>query len=136
MKKFVFLFFLFLLLTGMGGLGVDGENKLPKVTEKYAISLTDMEGYTTKLTEVSLNDNVYISGFVGKGKHVIGFNEIKKIVISPLNEKDVEVKIYFKDGNANTIITNGKSTLKGKSKYGVFIINLKDIKEITFLGKE
>lgn len=136
MKKLLFLSLVFFVLTGMGGFGGEDETKLPKTLENYSISLLDTEGYTAKLSQASISDGLYLSGSIGKGKHIINFSEIKKIVITPINDKEVQAKVLFKDGTEVNLLTNAKYKLKGKSKYGVFTIALKDVSEITFLGKE
>jgi len=136
MKKLFFLVIAFFIITGMGGLGGEDETKLPKTPENFMISLLDTEGYSAKLSHVSISEGLYLSGNIGKGKHIINFNEIKKIVINPINDKEIQAKVYFKDGTETVISTNGKYKLKGRSKYGIFIIELKDVKEINFLGKE
>lgn len=137
MKKLLFILLTFFIITGMGGLGGnDEENKLPKTPENFVITLTDTEGYTAKLSQVSIADGLYLSGNIGRGKHIINFSEIKKVQINQIDEKNVEAKISFADGTSVNLITNGKNKLKGKSKYGVFVIALKDVKEISFIGKE
>lgn len=137
MKKLLFFVFVFFVISGMGGIGGnDEENKLPKIPENFMVTITDTDGYTARLSQVSIADGLFFSGSIGKGKHVINFSEIKKVNINQIDEKSVEANISFNDGTSVSLITNGKSKLKGKSKYGVFIITLKDVKEINFLGKE
>ncbi len=133
MKRLIYIVLVFLILTGMGGIGGEDESKLPRVTENYTISLTDADGYTAKLSQVSISEGLFLSGNIGKGKHIVNFSEIQKINLEPINEKEVEATVYFNDGTSTKLITNGKSKLKGKSKYGIFIISLRDVKEIKFL---
>lgn len=135
MRRILLFLLLFLFVAGMGGFGGEEENKLPKTPENFAVSLVDTEGYTVRLTEVSIADNIYLSGTIGKGRHAINFDEIKKIEFDQIDEKSVKANITLTDGSKINLILNGKSKLKGKSKYGIYTIALKDIKEINFLGK-
>jgi hypothetical protein len=134
MKKLAVLLFVFICVTGFGGLGED-ENKLPKTSENYKITVKDTEGYTANLTQVSVAGGIYLTGNAGKGKHIINFVDIKKITVMPFDEKYIEATIEFRDGNQIKLTTDGKKQLKGKSKYGVYTIPLSDIREINFMEK-
>lgn len=136
MKRFLFLLLFFIITTGMGNITGDDGNKLPKVMINYRATVTDTDGYTVALSQVSIAESIYFSGSIGKGKQTIDFGNVKKATIKEISEKEVEVTIYFKDEQSLTIIAEGKSKLKGKSKYGIYTIPLKDIREIKFLEKD
>lgn len=136
MKKFSFLLLFFIITAGMGNITGDDGNKLPKVTINYRVNVTDADGYTVSLSQVSIAESIYFSGNIGKGKHTIDFDNIKKTTIREISEKEVEVTVYFKDDQSLKLVVGGNSKLKGKSKYGIYTIPLKDIREIKFLGKE
>lgn len=132
MKK-IFLLCLFLLICGFGIFPED-ENKLPQVVTNYKILLTDLDGYSIELTNISINNLLYLSGKHSKGDIIIDFKNVDKIIFKNISEKNVSAEVYMKNNEHINILLNGNLKLKGKSKYGIFSIMLKDIKEIKILG--
>lgn len=133
MKKFFLLIFLFFLVCGFGIFPED-ENKLPQVVTNYKIILTDLDGYSIELTNISINNLLYLSGKQSKGDIIIDFKNIDKIIFKNISEKNVSADVYMKNNEHINILLNGNHKLKGRSKYGIFSIMLKDIKEIKMLG--
>lgn len=132
MKK-ILLLCLFLLICGFGTFPED-ENKLPQVVTNYKILLTDLDGYSIELTNISINNLLYLSGKHSKGDIIIDFKNVDKIIFKNISEKNVSAEVYMKNNEHINILLNGNLKLKGKSKYGIFSIMLKDIKEIKILG--
>lgn len=131
MKKALLILIFLVLFMGLGGVG-DDDTKLPKLKENIKIALTDIEGYKVSLDNVSVSDLIYLAGRAGKGKQVVELNLIKKIDFKPISEKEVNAEIYLKNGERIKLILDGQQKLKGKSRFGVYSIKLKDIKEIVF----
>lgn len=130
--KRLFLLFLFFLICGFSIFPED-EDKLPAVVTNYRIQLTDTEGYSIELTNISINNLLYISGKYSKGDIIIDLKSVDKIIFKNIDEKNVEATVYLKNNEHLNVILNGNMKLKGKSKYGIFSIMLKDLKEIKIL---
>lgn len=133
MKKIFLILCLFFLVCGFGIFPED-ENKLPNLITNYRLQLTDTDGYSIELTNVSVNNLLYLSGKHSRGEIIIDFKNIDKVTFKSENEKNVEAIVYMKNNERLNVIMNGNLKLKGKSKYGIFSIMLKDIKEIKMLG--
>jgi hypothetical protein len=132
MRKLILLMF-FLFLCGFGIFPED-ESKLPDVITNYKMKITDTEGYSIELTNVSINNLLYISGKHSKANVIVDFRNVEKIIFKNGDEKNVEAVVYTKNSESIKMMINGNLKLRGKSKYGIFSIMLKDIKEIRVLG--
>ncbi|MCX7770192.1 MAG: hypothetical protein N2202_03820 [Proteobacteria bacterium] len=132
MRK-LFLLLLFFILCGFGIFPED-ENKLPDVVPNYKIQITDTDGYSIELTNVSINNLLYLSGKHSKADLVIDFKNIDKIIFKNLDEKNLSASVYMKNGENISLLIKGNLKLKGKSKYGIFSIALKDLRELKMLG--
>ncbi len=131
-RRRIIWFFLFFILSGFSIFPED-ENKLPSVVANYRVQITDTEGYSMELTNVSINNLLYISGKHSKGDIIIDFKDVDKIIFKNVDEKKVEAAVYMKNNESLNVILNGNIKLKGKSKYGIFSIMLRDLKEIKIL---
>jgi len=131
-KVFVICIFLFLFM-GLGGVG-DDEVKLPKLKENIKIELIDVEGYKIHLDNVSVSDLIYLSGNVGRGKQIVELNQIKKIDIKPVSDKEVSAELFMRSGEKLILTLQGQQKIKGKSRFGIYSIKLLDVREINFLN--
>ena len=118
---------------GLGGVG-DDEVKLPKLKENIKIELIDVEGYKIHLDNVSVSDLIYLSGNVGRGKQIVELNQIKKIDIKPVSDKEVSAELFMRSGEKLILTLQGQQKIKGKSRFGIYSIKLLDVREINFLN--
>jgi sporulation protein YlmC with PRC-barrel domain len=133
MKKFLLIVCFFCLLTGFGIFPED-ETKIPDVITNFKIILTDTDGYHIEVTNVTINSNLYLSGKYNKGDMIIPFKDIQKIIFNHISEKKSEAKIFLKNNETINVIIDNNLKLKGKSKYGIYSIPLKDVREIVITG--
>lgn len=131
MRKIILIAILTLLFMGLGGVGED-ETKLPKLKENIKVELTDLEGYKVVIDNVSVSDLPYLSGRLSRGKQIVELNQIRKIELKALSEKEVKADLFLKNGEKIHIILQGQQKIKGRSSFGIFSIKLNDVKEIVF----
>jgi len=133
MKKLLLILCFFCFLTGFGIFPED-ETKIPDVITNFKMTVTDTDGYHIEITNVTINNNLYLSGKYSKGDMVIPFKDVQKIIFNPLSEKKSEAKIFLRNNEMISVIIDNNLKLKGKSKYGVYSIPLKEVKEIDITG--
>lgn len=134
MRKIFKLFILFVFITGFGFFP-DDEAKLPDVTANFSMKVTDREGYTIEIRNVTIGDALYISGRYSKGNLVVKFDEVEKIIFETNEGKFVDASVFLKNHEKLTLRLESNKKLKGKSKYGIYVISLGDVKEITDIKK-
>lgn len=125
----------FFTVAGMGGIVGDEANKLPKAVENFRVAVTDVDGYSTTISQVTIGESIFVAGAAGKGTHIIDFEQIQKATFLPAEEKMVSVTITFRDGTQLKLSADARKKLKGKSKYGIYSIPLAEVREIVFIEK-
>ncbi len=122
-----------LCLFGMGELDSSYPlNEIPTPEKDFSASITDNDGTTTHLSQVSIDGNIYIEGKRGKADIASEFSALKSISFEPGEKGTVKAVLEPANGDPFHISVEEKDYLYGKAKVGSFRIKLKDLKEISF----
>ncbi|GMR04133.1 MAG: hypothetical protein BMS9Abin23_0022 [Thermodesulfobacteriota bacterium] len=122
--------FFWILLTGMGA-APGPEVPIPDID--FRATVTDVQGISTKLANVTWEGKTYFTGSRGKGIVTIGFEKVKKISgtgSAEGNKKDFQVTL--KNGGVVAISFDKDANFAGATSFGTFRIQAKNIKKIVF----
>ena len=122
-----------LCLFGMGELDSGYPlNEIPMPEKDFSATVTDNDGTITRLSQVSIDGNIYIEGKRGKADMASEFSVIKSISFEPGEKGKVKAVLEPANGDPFHLSVDEKDYLYGKTKVGSFRIKLKDLKAISF----
>lgn len=122
------------LLMGMGGLKEQkSPAEIPIPTNNYLGTVTDDSGVATELTQITLDGRTYIAGHRGKATITIDFDKIEEVVFVFTDQK-LMATIKIRGGIAEQIYVDPASRCSGRTGYGTFQIDARDIRMLRLKG--
>lgn len=119
------------LLLAMGG-GSEGPVRIPELNQDFKVVLVDQQGVTTALTSFALNGSSFVMGQVGKAKVAIPLEKVKSLELSYTEGKLMDCRVLLADGKTVRLKLKPTLAATGKTSYGNFSINLREVSKITF----
>ena len=128
----VLLLMVALLCMGMGGLGGQPEGTVPETDVRIQADITDRSGFTTSLTQFSMDGKTYLDAWRGQGKLTIPFQQIDTISFGETKGIEVTVDAKLKSGNVMTLTIRSRAQFYGSTGFGAFQIKSRDVASIDF----
>lgn len=122
------------ILMGMGTGGMQ-THKIPVPAKNFSATIIDSQGVTTKVTQISFDGKVYLTGSRGNTTVTVPFEKISSVQVGKLAEdKKVSVFVTLKEGGTLNIMVEGKLPCYGSADFGNVQIEFKDIKKVEIEG--
>lgn len=121
----------FLSMSGVGGGAEDGID-VPAANEIWTATLTDNTLTDTPLEEFSWDGYTHMQGTLGAGNISIRFSDIARIEFEPTEKNKSLALVTLKNGQTKKIGVDGRVYLYGKTGFGNFKVQVKDVKRIVF----
>lgn len=120
-----------LSMPGLGGGEEDGID-VPAANEIWTAVLTDNTLTDTPLEEFSWDGYAHMQGTLGAGNISIRFSDISRIEFEPTEKNKSLALVTLKTGQVKKIGVDGRVNLYGKTGFGNFKVQIKDVKRIVF----
>ncbi len=120
----------FILLSGMGGTG--GVERAPRVEKNFAVTVVDGSGIKIDGEKFSWEGRIVIQGYMGMAQVSMPFDKIRELTVGGRVERKVKVTAHLADGTETTFDVDAKSRCYGESSFGTFMLQMDEIKSITF----
>jgi hypothetical protein len=124
----------FILLTAMGGSG--GFERAPRVEKNYAVVVLDTSGNKIEGDKFSWEGRIHFAGYLGMAQVTMPFERIKELTVGEKHERKVSLTARLTDGTETTFEVDGKSRCFGEAHFGSFMLQMDEIKTITFVGHQ
>ena len=134
MKKCLYMIGLlavFLLLTGMSGLGGTPANRVPTPEKDFSATFTDKQTVVTVCSQVSRQGETFFMGKRGEGTVTVSFEKVQTAEFKNRGDK-VTAVIKLTTGKTVEIEVDKGQTFYGNVDFGTFKIEAADLKRITF----
>jgi hypothetical protein len=118
----------------MGVLGGGAPGAIPKPAQNFAFTLVDLQGVETQLREFSIDGSLYLSGHHGKGTVSIPFDRIRVVRLQAEGE-ELQAQVELTDGTTVTVAVDGRKVCYGRTNYGYFQIELRDLQKMVNQGE-
>jgi hypothetical protein len=119
-------------MPGLGG-GDEDQVEVPSTPELWNATLTDSTLTDTNLTEFSWDGYTHVQGTLGAGTISIKFDDITKIDFEETENKNKSLAlVVLKNGTIKKIGVDGRVAIYGKTGFGNFKVQVKDVKKIVF----
>lgn len=118
-----------LVLLGMGG-GPQGA--IPEPEENHAVSLQDRSGTSARVSQFSMDGNVYFEGWLGDGQVTVFFRNLKSVEFGDISGEDVQVRLALKSGETLRVTGRKRARFYGTTPYGNYQIRASDVARIDF----
>ncbi len=122
----------FILLTGMGGNG--GFERAPRVEKNFSVTIVDRSGNKIEGDKFSTEGRIQFEGYMGMAQVTIPFDRINVISVGEPKEQKVRVTATLNDGSQTSFDVNATSRCFGEASFGSFMLEMYEIKTITFNG--
>ncbi len=123
-----------LSMSGLGGGGDEEGIEVPVANEIWKATLTDATLTETDLTEFSWDGYTHMQGTLGAGTIAIKFTDIAGIDFEPTEKNKSLALVKLKNGTVKKIGVDGRVNLYGKTGFGNYKIQVKDVKKVVFEG--
>jgi hypothetical protein len=124
------------LLMGMGGLKEQkSPAEIPIPTNNYLGIVTDDSGVVTELTYITLDGRTFIVGHRGKATITIDFDKIEEATFVFTDQK-LMATVKIRGGTAEKIYVDPTSRCSGRTGYGTFQIDARDIRVLRLKGTQ
>jgi hypothetical protein len=138
MKKFlapavVLASFIFLLGMGELGGGPTPIDRIPAPEKLFSAALLDREGVQTTLQSFSLEGKVFLAGKHGSASIAVPFENIAEIQFQGQEGSEMNVRVVLRDQKTVQIRMDKRSRFFGKTDFGTYQIEAKDLKTIRLL---
>ena len=120
----------FTLLTAMGGSG--GFERAPRVEKNYAVVVVDASDKKIEGEKFSWEGRIHIAGYLGMAQVMTPFEKIKELTVGEKRDRKVKVTVLLVDGTETTFEVDAKSRCFGEASFGSFMLQMDEIKTITF----
>jgi len=114
----------------MGGSG--GFERAPRVDKNYAVTVIDASGNKIAGEKFSWEGRIHISGALGMAQVIMPFERIVELSVGERKERKVKVTAKLTDGSEATFEVEAKSRCYGEAGFGSFMLQMDEIKSITF----
>jgi hypothetical protein len=118
----------------MGVLGGGAPGSIPKPARNFAVTLVDLQGVETRLHEFTIDGSLYLSGHHGKGTVSIPFERIRLVRLQAEGE-ELQAQVELTDGTTATVTVDARKTCYGRTNYGYFQIELRDLQKMINRGE-
>lgn len=120
---------------GMGELGGGPAplDKIPAPEKNFSAALLDREGVQTTLQSFSFEGKIYISAKHGSAAIAIPFDKISEIQFQGPEGSEIGARVLLRDQKTVQIKVERRSKFYGKTDFGTYQVEAKDLKSIRFL---
>ena len=138
MKKYivpVIILCCFFFLLGMGDLGGGPTpiDKIPTPEKNYSAGVIDRVGVQTNLQSFSSEGKIFLSGNYGSASITIPFEKIGEIQFQGAEGNEMGVIVLLRDQKTIQVKIDKRAKFFGKTEFGTYQIEAKDLKSIRFL---
>jgi hypothetical protein len=122
-------------LLGMGELGGGPApiDKIPTPEKNFAAAVVDREGVQTTLQFFSLEGKIFLAGKHGSASIAVPFEKIAEIQFSGPEGSEIQVRVLLRDQKSVPVKIDKRSKFFGKTDFGTYQIEAKDLKTIRLL---
>ena len=120
----------FTLLTAMGGSG--GFERAPRVEKNYAVVVIDGSGNKIEGEKFSWEGRIHFAGYLGMAQVTTPFEKIKELTVAEKRDRKVKVIARLTDGTETNFEVDAKSRCYGEASFGSFMLQMDEIKTVTF----
>lgn len=135
LKRFsfvVFLLFLSVMLTAMGGKG--GFERAPRVEKNFQVIVTDTSGNKIEGEKFSWEGRIRFSGYMGMAEANVPFDRLRDVTVGEKRERKVRVTARLYDGTQVVLDVDADSRCYGEAGFGSFMFMMSEIRTINFTG--
>jgi hypothetical protein len=129
-RNTVFILAVLILLTAMGGTG--GFERAPRVEKNYPVTVIDASGNKIDGEKFSWEGRVHFSGYMGMASVTMPFDRIKELTVGENRDRKVKVTARLTDGSETTFEVDAKSRCFGETNFGSFMLQMDEIRSISF----
>jgi hypothetical protein len=125
----------FFFLLGMGDLGGGPApiDKIPTPEKNFSAAVLDREGVQTTLQSFSFEGKIFVSGKHGSASIAVPFDKISEIQFQGQEGSEMGARIILRDQKTVPIKVEKRSKFFGKTDFGTYQVEVKDLKSIRFL---
>jgi hypothetical protein len=138
LKKFAVpavLLICFFFLLGMGELGGGPTpiDKIPTPEKNLSAMVLDREGVQTTLQSFSFEGKIFLAGKHGSASIAVPFDKISEIQFEGQEGSEMGARLILRDQKTVLIKVEKRSKFFGKTDFGTYQVEAKDLKFIRFL---
>lgn len=138
MKKYIapgIILLCFSFFMGMGGLGGGPTpiDKIPAPEKNFSAGVVDRTGVQTTLQSFSLEGKIFLAGNYGSASVAIPFEKIGEIQFQGVEGNEMGLKVILRDQKTVQVKVDKRAKFYGKTEFGTYQIETKDLKSIRFL---
>jgi hypothetical protein len=125
----------FLFLLGMGELGGGSApvDKIPTPEKLFAAAVVDREGVQSTLQSFSFEGKIFLAGKHGSASIAVPFDKISEIQFQGQEGGEMIVRVALRDQKSVSLKVEKRSKFFGKTDFGTFQVEAKDLKSVRFL---
>jgi hypothetical protein len=122
-------------LMGMGELGGGPApiDKIPAPEKNYSAGVVDRTGVQTNLQSFSLEGKIFLAGKYGSASVSIPFEKIGEIQFQGVEGNEMGLNVILRDQKTVQVKVDKRAKFYGKTEFGTYQIETKDLKSIRFL---
>jgi len=138
MKKYIAPAIILLCLSfllGMGELGGGPTpiDKIPAPEKNYSAGVIDRTGVQTNLQSFSFDGKIFLVGNYGSASVTIPFEKIGEIQFQGTEGNEMGMRVILRDQKTVQVKVDKRAKFFGKTEFGTYQIEAKDLKSIRFL---
>ena len=125
----------FFFLLGMGELGGGGTpvDKIPTPDKVFSAAVVDREGVQSTLQSFSFEGKTFLAGKHGSASVTVPFDRISEIQFQGQEGGEMIVRVALRDQKSVSLKVEKRSKFFGKTDFGTFQVEAKDLKSVRFL---
>jgi hypothetical protein len=125
----------FIFLLGMGELGEKATpiDKIPAPEKNFSAAVLDREGVQTTLQSFSLEGKIFVAGKHGSASITVPFDKISEIQFQGQDGSEMGARVILRDQKTVQIKIEKRSKFFGKTDFGTYQVEAKDLKSVRFL---
>ena len=125
----------FFFLLGMGELGGGRApiDKIPVPEKNFSAVVIDREGVQSTLQSFSLEGKIFLAGKLGSASIAVPFDKIAEIQFQGQEGNEMTARVILRDQKTLQIKMEKRSKFFGKTEFGTYQVEAKDLKSIRFL---
>ena len=125
------------VLLGMGPWGEDAPDiRVPEPAVSYKVSVRDVDLNTFEVVKVTFDGHIFLTGKVGKAKVSVPFDKIESVWFERGDGSDVVAMVTLKGGQQQPLVVDGTTPCYGIAADGNVAIEIRHLRDATFLGRE
>jgi hypothetical protein len=125
----------FFFLLGMGDLGGGPApiDKIPTPEKNFSATVLDREGMQTTLQSFSFEGKIFLAGKHGSASIAVPFDKISEIQFQGQEGSEMAARVILRDQKTVPVKVEKRSKFFGKTDFGTYQVEAKDLKSIRFL---